>query len=176
MPRLRRGSACVRGVLEREEGVNGRPGPGLVQGGAGLGDGGQLAQQVRAAQGVPRDAGEAAGGLLRVVDRDPAKAGSIPAASMPSFPRFGWTVTSTHLPEDAECTQKSFPAVRNPDSSKCATSVLTSAAVTALTARATSRAAFRAAEASAPGDGAQPDSSPRAWQARSRDRNWPCHR
>jgi hypothetical protein len=43
------GAGGVRGVLEHEEGVNGLPGPGLVQGGADLGDGGQLAQQVRAA-------------------------------------------------------------------------------------------------------------------------------
>ncbi len=41
------GAGGVRGVLEREEDVNRLPGPGLVQGGAGLGDGGPLAQQVR---------------------------------------------------------------------------------------------------------------------------------
>ncbi len=36
-----RAAGGVRGVLQREEGVNGLPGPGLVQGGAGLGDGGE---------------------------------------------------------------------------------------------------------------------------------------
>jgi hypothetical protein len=30
--------------------------------------------------------------------------------------------------------------------------------------------------ARAPGAGAQPNISEIAWQARSRDRNWPCHR
>ena len=37
----------------------------------------------------------------------PPKSGSTPAASIPSFPRLGWTVTSTNFPDDAEWTQAS---------------------------------------------------------------------
>ena len=39
-----------------------------------------------------------------------------------------------------------------------------------------SPAILRACAASAPGDGAQLNISPSAAQARSFDRNWPCHR
>jgi len=106
----------------------------------------------------------------------PVKNGSTPAAVIPSFPRLACTVTSTNFPHEAECTQASLPAVRNPVSSKCAASALARYRVIAASAGAITRAVFLAALASAPGDGAQPDSSPRAWQARSRDRNWPCHR
>ena len=52
----------------------------------------------------------------------PAKDGSTPAAFMPSLPRLAWTVTRTYFPCDAEWTQASFPAVRNPVSSKWTTS------------------------------------------------------
>jgi hypothetical protein len=80
------------------------------------------------------------------------------------------------FPDDAEWTQASFPAVRNPVSSKCATSALMRCLVMACSAGAISPAVFRAAAASAPADGAHPNISERARQARSRDRNWPCHR
>ena len=106
----------------------------------------------------------------------PVKAGSTPAASMPSLPRLGCTVTSTNFPADAEWTQASFPATRNPVSSKCATSAPARAAVMAMIAGEMSPAILRACAASAPGDGAQPNISPSAAHARSRDRNWPCHR
>jgi hypothetical protein len=86
------------------------------------------------------------------------------------------TVTSTCFPGEAECAQASLPATRNPVSSKCATPALTSALMTAFSAGAISRAVFLVIEASAPGEGAQPNRSAIARQARSRDRNWPCHR
>ena len=106
----------------------------------------------------------------------PVKNGRTPAAFIPSLPRLACTVTSTNFPQDAECTQASLPAVRNPVSSKCATSALMRYRVIAASAGAISPAVFFAAAASAPGEGAQPNISERAWQARSRDRNWPCHR
>jgi hypothetical protein len=86
------------------------------------------------------------------------------------------TVTSTYLPEEAECTQASFPATRNPVSSKCATSAAISALAMAPIAGAMIPATFAAIAAIAPGDGAQPNISPSAAAARSRDRNWPCHK
>ena len=95
---------------------------------------------------------------------------------MPCLPRLGCTVTRTNLPDDAECTQASFPATRNPVSSKCATSAAASAPVMASSAGAMSPAILPVIAASAPGDGAQPNISASAAQARSRDRNWPCHR
>src|SRR5712691_2289550 len=106
----------------------------------------------------------------------PAKEGSIPAASIASVPRLACTVTRTYLPEDAECTQASFPATRNPVSSKCATSEAYSAALISASAGETSPAIFLVIAASAPGDGAQPNISAIAAQARSLDRNCPCHR
>ena len=106
----------------------------------------------------------------------PRKDGRIPAAFIPSLPRLAWTVTSTNFPEEAEWTQASFPAVRNPVSSKCATSALMRYRVIAASAGASSPAVFLAADASAPCEGAQPNISERARQARSLDRNWPCHR
>ncbi len=106
----------------------------------------------------------------------PVKNGSTPAAFMPSLPRLACTVTSTCFPQDAEWTQASFPAVRNPVSSKCATSAPARYSVIAFRAGASSPAVFLAAAASAPGDGAHPNISASARQARSRDRNWPCHR
>ena len=68
----------------------------------------------------------------------PAKDGSTPAAFIASVPRLACTVTSTNLPDDAECTQASFPATRNPVSSKCATSAATSALAMASSAGAMS--------------------------------------
>ena len=106
----------------------------------------------------------------------PVNAGSTLAASMPCFPRLGWTVTSTNFPADVEWTQASFPATRNPVSSKCATSAPARAAVMAVIAGEMSPAILRACAASAPGDGAQLNISPSAAQARSSGRNWPCHR
>jgi hypothetical protein len=105
----------------------------------------------------------------------PPKDGSTPAAFIPSLPRLGCTVTSTNFPDEAEWTQASRPAVRNPVSSKCTTSAPMRRRVTAASAGAASPATFRAADARAPGEGAQPNSSDSARQARFRDRNWPCH-
>ena len=85
-------------------------------------------------------------------------------------------MTSTYFPDDAECTQASFPATRNPVSSKCATPAAASIPVTASSAGAITPAIFLLMEASAPGDGAQPNMSAIAERARSRDRNWPCQR
>ena len=89
----------------------------------------------------------------------PPNDGSTPAAVIPSLPRLACTVTSTYFPDEAECTQASFPAVRNPVSSKCATSALTRTFVMTFTAGATSPAAFFAMDCSAPGEGAQPNRS-----------------
>jgi hypothetical protein len=80
------------------------------------------------------------------------------------------------LPADAECTQASFPATRNPVSSKCATPVAASSPVITVIAGAMKAAVFFAIAASVPGDGAQPNISASAAQARSRDRNCPCHK
>src|SRR2546430_1124143 len=49
----------------------------------------------------------------------PAKPGSTPAASIPFVPRLRCTVISEYVPVEAECTQCSFPATRNPVSPKC---------------------------------------------------------
>ena len=73
------------------------------------------------------------------------KAGSTPAASMPCVPRLGCTVTSTYFPEEAEWTQASLPATRNPVSSKCATPAAGRASTIALTAGLRNVAIFFAA-------------------------------
>ena len=52
----------------------------------------------------------------------PAKDGRTPAAFIPSLPRLACTVNSANFPAEAEWTQASFPAVRNPVSSKWTTS------------------------------------------------------
>jgi hypothetical protein len=85
-------------------------------------------------------------------------------------------VTSAYLPADAECTQASFPGDRNPVSSECATSAPARASMMTARAGEASPAILRACAASAPGDGAQPNISASAAQARSRDRNCPCHK
>jgi hypothetical protein len=95
---------------------------------------------------------------------------------MPSLPRFSCTVTSTYFPDDAEWTQASLPATRKPVSSKCATGTAASASRTASTAGAMASAILLVIAASAPGDGAHPNRSAIAWQARFRDMNWPCRR
>jgi hypothetical protein len=104
------------------------------------------------------------------------KPGSTPAASMPSLPRFSCTVTSTYFPDDAEWTQASLPATRNPVSSKCATPAPASAPRTASMAGAAAPAILRAMAAIAPGEGATPNRSAIACPVRARDRNCPCHR
>jgi hypothetical protein len=83
---------------------------------------GELADEMRTAYRVACDVLEAVLGLPGVVDRVPREDGSTPAALIPSLPRLAWTVTSTNFPDDAEWTQASHPAVRNPVSSKCTTS------------------------------------------------------
>ena len=107
----------------------------------------------------------------------PAKDGRIPAAFIPSLPRLACTVNSANFPAEAEWTQASLPGGaepglvevrRPPQAIRCR--------VIAASAGARNPAVFRAAAASAPGEGAQPNISESAWQARSRDRNWPCHR
>ena len=57
-----------------------------------------------------------------------------PAAFIPSLPRLAWTVNSANFPAEAEWTQASFPAVRNPVSSKWTTSALIRCRVMACTA------------------------------------------
>jgi len=86
------------------------------------------------------------------------------------------TVTRTYLPDDAECTQASVPATRNPVSSKCATSAQMSALVIAARAGLRYPATRRAIAARVPGEACTPNSSASAWRARSRDRNCPCHK
>ena len=106
----------------------------------------------------------------------PAKCGRTPAAVIPSLPRLACTVNSAYFPAEAEWTQASFPAVRNPVSSKWTTSALIRCRVIAASAGVRNPAVFLAAAASAPADGAHPNISESAWQARSLDRNWPCQR
>ena len=107
-------------VPQRVRGLGG-PAPLALRGG--VGHGLQFAQRMRVAQGVPGHAGSR---CHRAPRRHgpaiPAKTGSTPAASIACRPLFGWTVISAYLPADAEWTQASFPATRNPVSSKCATS------------------------------------------------------
>jgi hypothetical protein len=69
-----------------------------------------------------------------------------------------------------------LPGGAEPVASKCTTSEEMSCRAIFFSAGAISPAVFRAAAASAPGEGAQPASSASAWQARSRNRNWPCRR
>ena len=106
----------------------------------------------------------------------PPNAGSTPAASIASRPRRGCTVISAYFPDEAECTQASFPATRNPVSSKCATGAAISAWRT-WSRQAPSAAATRLTmPVTAPGDTGTPNSSPIASQVRCRDRNCPCHK
>jgi hypothetical protein len=85
-------------------------------------------------------------------------------------------VISANLPDDAECTQASVPATRNPVSLKCATGAAASSA------RITSKQApsfpviLLTIPATAPGDTGTPNNSPIASQVRCRDTNCPCHR
>ena len=72
----------VRGLLQREQRVDGLPCPGDVGVRAGLGDRGQLAQHVRAAQGVAR-AVVAVIGRPGVVAGDPGEAGQHPGRVHP---------------------------------------------------------------------------------------------
>ena len=96
----------------------------------------------------------------------PPNAGSTPAASIASRPRRGCTVISAYFPDEAECTQASFPATRNPVSSKCATGAAISAWRTA-SRQARSAAATRLTmPVTAPGDTGTPNSSPIASQVR----------
>ena len=92
------------------------------------------------------------------------------------MPRFPCTVTSTCFPADAECTQASLPATRNPVSSKCATADAARALTIASIAGLMKPAIFLAIVAITAGDGAQPNISASAAAARSRERNCPCHR
>lgn len=73
-----------------------------------VGDGPQLAKRVSVAQGVC-GLGVAVVGCPAVMHRDPGEGGSAPAASIASRPRLGCTVISVNFPDDAECTQASFP-------------------------------------------------------------------
>jgi hypothetical protein len=91
-------------------------------------------------------------------------------------PRLRWTVISANLPDDAECTQASLPAARNPVSSKCATAAAASARRITSRQPLTAPAILVTIPLTAPGDTRTPNSSLIAWQVRPRDRNCPCHR
>ena len=108
---------------------------------------------MRTAQTVPGDAVIAVVGRPGIMAGDPGERRQHPAASMPCLPRLPCTVTRTNLPDDAECTQASFPATPNPVSSKCATSAATSALTMAPIADAMIPATFAVIAAIAPGDG-----------------------
>ena len=110
------------------------------------------------------------------MNRDAAEGGRTPAASIASRPRLGCTVISAYFPDDAEWTQASVPATRNPVSSKCATSAAASAARTA-SRQVPSAAVTRVTmPVTAPGDTGTPNSSAIASQVRPRDRNCPCRK
>src|SRR5258708_28610556 len=106
----------------------------------------------------------------------PAKNGSTPPASIACRPRLAWTVISANLPDDAEWTQASFPATRNPVSAKAARPAVTSALRIASSGAPSVPAIRLTIPATAPGDTGTPNSSLTASHVRPRDRNCPCHR
>jgi len=85
-------------------------------------------------------------------------------------------VISANFPDDAECTQASLPATRNPVSSKCATSDVIRALRMTPRQPPSLPATRRTIPATAPGETAAPNISATASHVRPRDRNWPCHR
>ena len=85
-------------------------------------------------------------------------------------------MTSAWFPAEAEWTQASFPATRNPVSSKCATSAAATAARIASSGAPSAPAIRVTIPATAPGETGTPNSSAIAWQVRFRDRNCPCHK
>ena len=103
----------------------------------------------------------------------PVKSGSTPAAFMASRPRRGWQVISVHSEVEAECSQCSFPAARNPVSSKWATSAAAIRSVTAEMNPSRSPAARAVAEDTVPCEIGVPKSSPSAWAVRFLERYWP---
>src|SRR5262249_38651946 len=119
-----RGACQAFHVPQRVGGLGG-PAPDAWRGG--VGDGLQLAQCVRAAQSVRADAAVAVVGRPAVVHRDPGEGRQDPCGVHGLAARLGWTVISVNLPAEAECTQASLPATRNPVSSKCATGAAVSA-------------------------------------------------
>jgi hypothetical protein len=86
------------------------------------------------------------------------------------------TVISANFPDDAEWTQASFPATRNPVSSACTTSAAISAFRIASRQPSSAPVIRLVIPVTAPGDTGIPNSSLTAWQVRFRDRNCPCHK
>jgi hypothetical protein len=85
-------------------------------------------------------------------------------------------VISVYFPDEAEWTQASLPATRNPVSSKCATGTAISAVRMASRQPPSEPATRWTMPATAPGETGTPNNSLTAWQVRCRDRNCPCHR
>jgi hypothetical protein len=147
------GAVLLRGLLQRQQRVDRLPRPDDVGVRAGLGDCGQLAEHVRAAQSVPGHAVVAVIGRPGVVAGDAAERGQHPGRVHAVFPGLSCTVTSACFPDEAEWTQARRPATRNPVSSKCATPAAASAPRMTSSAGATAEAIFLVMEARAPGGG-----------------------
>jgi hypothetical protein len=92
------GMGLAGGLLQGEQCVDGLPRPGDVEVRAALGDGGELAEQVRVSKSAPDQVLVAVLGRPGVMAGDPPNAGSTPAALIPSFPRLSCTVSSTYFP------------------------------------------------------------------------------
>jgi hypothetical protein len=103
------------------------PGP-APAGGRRVNHGLKLSQGVRVAERVPGELGVGVVRCPRVMDRDAGEGGEHPGGVHPWVPRLSWTVISAWFPAEAEWTQASFPATRNPVSSKCATPAAATAA------------------------------------------------
>jgi hypothetical protein len=87
-------------------------------------------------------------------------------------PRLACTVNSTSVSVDAECIQCSFPAVRNPVSSKCATGASAiRSLITGITSSVMVAAVLAVQDATVPGATSAPNRSPSAAAVRPLDRN-----
>jgi hypothetical protein len=107
------------------------------------------------------------------VHRDPGKAGSTTAASIPLVPRRSCTKTKLYFPVDAECTHRSRPSTRNPVSSKFTTCAAARLVRTHSRNPLSPFAARVAIVATVPSETGVPNSSANAAAVRLLDRNCP---
>jgi hypothetical protein len=162
-------------VLDSDRCVGGLDAPApLGVGGRGVGDGGQLAQCVRAAQLVC-GVDVSVIGRPGVVHRDSDEPDSAPLSSMPSQPRLRWQVTKVYLSVRAQCTQCRAPCTRSPVSSNPATGAAVICSRTAALNSPRLSAARRVIADTVPCD-TVPNSSESAWAVRCPDRNCPTYK
>lgn len=107
----------------------------------------------------------------------PLNRGRTPAASMPLVPRLACTLNRTSVPVDAECIHASFPAVRSPVSSKCATRApAIRPVITGITSPVMVAAVLAVQVATVAGATPASNRSLNAAAVRPLDRNWPWKR